>query len=108
MNKNELSHLKDIIAGLEFKADHQLEILSRMVREQKCCQQNAFCQEWLKDLQEREKKLVHAVQEAIEVLEESKKSFRSRQLERLRKKLISVLVDLGPQGNNCTDKKTKR
>jgi len=43
--------------------------------------------------QTREEKLRQAVQEAIEVLEQSRKSFKSRQLELLRKKLTQVLID---------------
>ncbi len=43
--------------------------------------------------QTREEKLRQAVQEAIEVLEQSRKSFKSKQLELLRKKLTQVLID---------------
>ncbi|MFW6052913.1 MAG: hypothetical protein ACOC8I_03285 [Desulfosalsimonas sp.] len=44
-------------------------------------------------LQTREEKLRQAIQEAIEVLEQSRKSFKSKQLELLRKKLTQVLID---------------
>jgi len=40
-----------------------------------------------------ESKLREAVVEAIEVLEESRKAFKSKQLELLRKRLTQVLVD---------------
>ncbi len=43
--------------------------------------------------QTREEKLKLAIQEAIEVLEQSRKSFKSKQLELLRKKLTQVLID---------------
>lgn len=43
--------------------------------------------------QSREEKLRQAIQEAIEVLEQSRKSFKSKQLEFLRKKLTKVLID---------------
>lgn len=41
----------------------------------------------------REDKLRGALKEAIDVLEESRKAFKSKQLERLRKKLTQVLID---------------
>jgi hypothetical protein len=41
----------------------------------------------------RERQLKAAIYEAIEVLEESRKSFKSRQLAALRKKLICVLTE---------------
>lgn len=44
-------------------------------------------------LQTRGEKLRQAIQEAIEVLEQSRKSFKSKQLELLRKKLTQVLID---------------
>jgi len=43
----------------------------------------------------REAQLVAAIQKAIDVLEESKKSFKSKRLEGLRKDLIRVLIDNG-------------
>jgi hypothetical protein len=41
----------------------------------------------------REIQLREAIKEAIEVLEESKKAFKSKKLEILRKKLTHVLID---------------
>lgn len=38
-------------------------------------------------------RLKNAIQEAIEVLEESRKAFKSKKLETLRKKLTQVLID---------------
>ena len=43
----------------------------------------------------REKQLAEAIEEAIDVLEESRKAFKSKQLERLRKKLTRTLMDQG-------------
>lgn len=43
--------------------------------------------------QGREEKLRQTIEEAIEVLEQSRKSFKSKQLELLRKKLTQVLID---------------
>lgn len=43
----------------------------------------------------REQQLKLAVQEAITVLEQSRKSFKSKQLEQLRRKLTQTLIDLG-------------
>lgn len=42
----------------------------------------------------REKHLEGAIREAIQVLEQSKRSFRSRQLETLRKRLMEALLDV--------------
>ena len=41
----------------------------------------------------RELRLEKAIKEAIDVIEESRKAFKSKRLEALRKKLISVLID---------------
>jgi hypothetical protein len=41
----------------------------------------------------RELKLEAAIKEAIDVIEESRKSFKSKKLEALRKKLTQVLID---------------
>lgn len=43
----------------------------------------------------RELKLEKAIQEAINVIEESRKAFKSKRLEALRKKLTQVLIDAG-------------
>jgi hypothetical protein len=43
--------------------------------------------------QAREFKLKEAIKEAIEVLEESRKAFKSKRLEALRKRLTQVLID---------------
>lgn len=41
----------------------------------------------------REVRLEKAIKEAIEVIEESRRSFKSKRLESLRKKLTTVLID---------------
>ena len=41
----------------------------------------------------RERKLENAVKEAIDVIEDSRKAFKSRKLEALRKKLTAVLIE---------------
>jgi len=43
----------------------------------------------------REARLKEALREAIEVLEESRKSFKSKRLEALRKRLTAVLIETG-------------
>ncbi|MBN2124779.1 MAG: hypothetical protein JW821_10830 [Deltaproteobacteria bacterium] len=43
----------------------------------------------------REYRLKSAIKEAIDVLEESRKAFKSKRLEALRKKLTQVLIDAG-------------
>jgi len=45
-------------------------------------------------LRSREARLKQAIVEAIEVLEESRKAFKSKRLEALRKKLTAVLIDI--------------
>ena len=42
----------------------------------------------------REARLKSAIKEAIDVIEQSRRAFKSKRLEALRKKLIQVLVDL--------------
>ncbi len=44
-------------------------------------------------LRSREKRLKTAIQEAIDVLEASRRAFKSKQLEMLRKNLTAVLID---------------
>jgi hypothetical protein len=41
----------------------------------------------------REARLTAAIKEAIDVLEESRKAFKSKTLERLRKRLLQILID---------------
>ncbi len=41
----------------------------------------------------REARLTAAIKEAIDVLEESRRAFKSKTLERLRKRLLEVLLD---------------
>ena len=41
----------------------------------------------------REERLKKAIQEAVETLEQTKKSFKSKRLEMLRKKLTNVLIE---------------
>jgi len=43
---------------------------------------------------QRERQLREALQEAIEVIEETRRSFKSKRLEAFRKKLTQVLIDL--------------
>jgi hypothetical protein len=44
-------------------------------------------------LRSREKRLREAIQEAIEVLESTRRAFKSKQLEMLRKNLTAVLIE---------------
>lgn len=43
----------------------------------------------------REVRLEKAIQEAIEIIEDSRKAFKSKRLETLRKKLTHVLIETG-------------
>lgn len=42
----------------------------------------------------RESRMKEAIKEAIDVLDESRKAFKSKRLEALRKKLTQVLIDI--------------
>jgi hypothetical protein len=44
-------------------------------------------------LQARESRMREAIKEAIDVLDESRRAFKSRRLEELRKRLTQVLID---------------
>ncbi|HMA67950.1 MAG TPA: hypothetical protein VKO20_09030 [Desulfosalsimonadaceae bacterium] len=76
------SHCSLVAAVLEANGEG-LEA-ERLPRDASPCQSHA-----------RERQLKQAVQEAITVLEESRKSFKSKQLEQLRRKLTQTLIDLG-------------
>ena len=74
-------HRRLVAAALEQRADKPGVGHFSQILEVQCSRQ-------------REKKLKAAIRDAIEDLEQSRKSFKSKQLESLRKKLIQVLADM--------------
>lgn len=77
------------IDELHSKVDGNRELLARLVTLQDSLTKDGSIAETLR---ERENRLARALMETITVLEESRKSFRSKQLEKQRKKLIQVLA----------------
>lgn len=63
-------------------------ILNQTVDERNLKKIADFC-----PVRSRESRLIKAIEEAIEVLEESRKAFKSKKLEALRKMLIQVLIE---------------
>ncbi len=76
------------VAELRFKLKEHEELLNAMTRENG----QGILTQCEMDCPHRQE-LAQTVLEAIEVLEETKKAFKSKQLEMLRKKLIRVLAD---------------
>lgn len=68
--------------------------LVRRLLEGKICEGDARQLIDLCPQRNREMRLKEAVREAIDVLEESRKAFKSKQLEVLRKRLTQVLIDI--------------
>lgn len=79
------------IIALHQKLDGQQELLARLVEVQ--MKSDKANQSYFPSKSRREDQLLQAIHKAVGVLEESKKSFRSKQLECLRKHLQQVLID---------------
>lgn len=95
MNENDtISDLRQSISQLHQKVDGQCHILTRLHVMQAFIDNDIVNHKCLKCVRERERKLVQAVQEAIIVLEESRKAFRSKKLENLRVKLTRTLSEI--------------
>lgn len=100
--KTELAELRRHIADLHQKMDGQCVLLSQLLQadaasgrisEQPLNNKAPYpCRSPGASLS-REKRLVASVQEAIAVLEQTRRAFRSRQLEALRIKLIQALAE---------------
>ena len=94
------SIVKDLqwhIAELHHKVDGQAELLKRLVALQHVAQPGATTVDaaggsFSGVALPREKALAQALQEAILVLEETRRAFHSKQLEKLRKRLVQTLV----------------
>ena len=95
-----IANRKDSIAAIDRSAEelhrridmHRClvaSILEKRVDERNLQALLDFC-----PLRSRETRLREAIRETIEVLEESRKAFKSTRLEALRKKLTVVLIDI--------------
>ncbi len=89
-----MTGLQQSISQLHQKMDGQCRLLNRLTDLQAISENDILNQNRSIRARDRERKLVQAIQEAITVLEESKKAFRSKQLESLRKKLMQALLDI--------------
>lgn len=89
-----MTELKTGIAELHAKVDGHGRLLAKLMHLQERLENDNNNQMNNGSRARREKQLVNAIHEAIVVLEASRKSFHSKQLEGLRKKLMQVLLDI--------------
>lgn len=94
MEDPRIEDLKQSISQLHQKLDGHCHILARLEGLQVFIDNDIVNQKCLNCIRDRERKLVQAVQEAILVLEESRKAFRSKKLEKLRVNLMRTLSDI--------------
>lgn len=94
MEDPRIEDLKQSISQLHQKLDGHCHILARLEDLQVLIDNDIVNQKYLSCARDRERKLVQAVQEAILVLEESRKAFRSKKLENLRINLMRTLSDI--------------
>jgi hypothetical protein len=80
--------IKDLQQGIDMHCCLVASILEEQVDERNLLPLLALCPK-----QSRELKLKEAIKEAIDVLEESRKAFKSKRLEALRKRLTQILID---------------
>lgn len=80
--------VKDLQQGIDMHCCLVASILEEKVDERNLKPLLAFCPS-----KARELLLKNAIKEAIDTLEESRKAFKSKRLEALRKKLTLVLID---------------
>lgn len=92
------AHLLDCLvrqlSDLNQKVEIQQELLDQLIKAQVRLEKSSSINEGLPVVDQRNQVLVNALVEAIRVLEQSKKSFKSRQLECLRQKLQNVLLSI--------------
>lgn len=89
-----VAELLNRIQILNDKVDGQQELLDGLIRLQQEMRQSGNSSFPKTDNGQNEKRLAMAVQEAIAGLEQSRKSFKSKQLEQIRHKLIKALADV--------------
>ena len=93
----ELENIRNVINTMARRVaelNQQLDMLSCFVQENDPSLDGADERDELGLPWLREEKLKAAIKEAVEELEESRKSFKSKRLELLRKKLTRTLMDL--------------
>lgn len=94
----EIANKRDLIIVIDKTAEelnHKMDILQHLMvslLEQKM-DNRGIKQFFLPDCSSDEAKLKDALKEAIDVLEESRKAFKSKKLEVLRKKLTHILIE---------------
>ncbi|HDR15822.1 MAG TPA: hypothetical protein ENN79_10150 [Desulfobacteraceae bacterium] len=93
-NTINIYQLNQSLNKLHEKIDTQLEFLVGVTTFQRKLEKEIADQNKVDKVPHREKQLLQVLQEAIFVLEESRKAFRSKQLECLRKRLTKALVDI--------------
>ncbi len=93
-NKAAINELKQSISQLHQKVDGQCHILTRLGDSHVFIDNDIVNHKCMSCVRHRERKLAQAIQEAIFVLEESRKAFRSKKLEDLRIKLTRTLSDI--------------
>lgn len=93
-NSAAINELKQSIAQLHQKVDGQCHLLTRLEDLQVLIDNDSANHKCIGCVRHREQKLAQAIQEAIFVLDESRKAFRSKKLENLRIKLTQTLSDI--------------
>jgi CBS-domain-containing membrane protein len=86
-----LHELNNGIRQLHQKVDGQTELLERLTELRAILENEEFFRT-VQATRRRERELTRAILAAITVLEESRKSFRSKQLEQLRRHLVQALA----------------
>ena len=95
-----LANRKDVITAIDRSAEElhrQIDMhrcLVASILEKRVDERNLQALLDFRPLRSRETRLSEAIRETIEVLEESRKAFKSKRLEALRKKLTVVLIDI--------------
>ncbi|NCC24526.1 MAG: hypothetical protein EOM25_04890 [Deltaproteobacteria bacterium] len=91
-----LSNLQSVLTSadhIRHDAEHHCLLLSRLIEDSEASDKTGALDFLRVDDSVRVKRLRKAIHRAIIVLEESRKSFKSKNLETLRKQLIDVLAD---------------
>ena len=95
-----VSELLDRVRLLDEKINGQQELLDGLFRLQQSMQQQENKGFAGTDNGQRERRLARAVQEAISGLEQSRKSFKSKQLEQIRHNLIKALAQVSEKNEH--------
>ncbi len=90
-NKEILMSLHDRTEELHKRMDMQFALMENLINNS--IKKEELSADKSSQNNERETKLVNALKDTIDVLEQTRKSFKSKRLEHLRKKLTEVLID---------------